>query len=110
MGTTVFLGGGRITSALTAGLRLAKDRRRIVVYDRHPEKVRALRRETVEANQNSEGSEALTDLRRKSERGQAAVTFTGRGARTFDQAPVSGPPVVPEARRAAIQSYFVRRQ
>jgi len=71
---------------------------------------RALRRETVEANENSEGSEALTDLRRKSERGQAAVTFTGRGARTFDQAPVSGPPVVPEARRAAIQSYFVRRQ
>ena len=71
---------------------------------------RALRRETVEANENSEGSEALTDLRRKSERGQATVTFTGRGARTFDQAPVSGPPVVPEARRAAIQSYFVRRQ
>jgi pyrroline-5-carboxylate reductase len=44
MKATVFLGGGRITGALCAGLRLAGDRRRIVVYDRHPEKVRALRR------------------------------------------------------------------
>ena len=43
---TVFLGGGRITSALVAGLRLAGDRRRIVVYDRHREKLRALRRES----------------------------------------------------------------
>lgn len=46
MKTTVFLGGGRITGALAAGLRLAGDRREIVVYDRHPEKVRALRRES----------------------------------------------------------------
>jgi pyrroline-5-carboxylate reductase len=43
--TTVFLGGGRITSALAAGLRLAGDQRAIVVYDRHPAKLRELRRE-----------------------------------------------------------------
>ena len=43
---TVFLGGGRITGALAAGLRLAGDERPIVVYDRHPEKLRALRRES----------------------------------------------------------------
>jgi pyrroline-5-carboxylate reductase len=41
----VFLGGGRITSALVAGLRLAGDEREMVVYDRNPEKMRALRRE-----------------------------------------------------------------
>jgi len=46
MKATVFLGGGRITSALCAGLRLAGDRRDIVVYDRHPEKMRALRKES----------------------------------------------------------------
>lgn len=46
MKATVFLGGGRITGALCAGLRLGGDRRRIVVYDRHPEKVRAMRRES----------------------------------------------------------------
>lgn len=41
-----FLGGGRITGALCAGLRLAGYGGEIVVYDRHPEKVRALRRES----------------------------------------------------------------
>jgi len=46
MKATVFLGGGRITGALCAGLRLAGDKRKIVVYDRHPEKLRALRRES----------------------------------------------------------------
>jgi pyrroline-5-carboxylate reductase len=46
LNTSVFLGGGRITGALAAGLRLAGNRRKIVVYDRHPEKLRALRRES----------------------------------------------------------------
>jgi pyrroline-5-carboxylate reductase len=46
MKATVFLGGGRITGALCAGLRLAGDNRKIVVYDRHPEKLEALRRES----------------------------------------------------------------
>jgi pyrroline-5-carboxylate reductase len=41
-----FLGGGRITGALAAGLRLSGDERAIVVYDRHPEKLRALQRES----------------------------------------------------------------
>lgn len=42
---TVFLGGGHITSALIAGLRRSGYNRRIVVHDRNPEKLRALRRE-----------------------------------------------------------------
>jgi pyrroline-5-carboxylate reductase len=46
MKATLFLGAGRITSALVAGLRLAGDRRRIMVYDRHPEKLRAFGRES----------------------------------------------------------------
>jgi len=46
MKATVFLGGGRITGALAAGLRLAGDLRTIVVYDRHAEKLRALRQES----------------------------------------------------------------
>lgn len=45
MKATVFLGGGRITSALVAGLRLAHYRRPILVHDRHPEKLRKLKRE-----------------------------------------------------------------
>ena len=46
MKATVFLGGGHITGALAAGLRLAGYDEEIVVYDRHPEKLRALRRES----------------------------------------------------------------
>src|SRR5882762_9314571 len=45
MKATVFLGRGRITSALVAGLRLTGYEREIVVYDRNPSKLRALRRE-----------------------------------------------------------------
>lgn len=44
MKTIAFLGGGRITSALVAGLHLSGYAGEIVVYDRNPEKLRALRR------------------------------------------------------------------
>ncbi|HVO82381.1 MAG TPA: NAD(P)-binding domain-containing protein [Terriglobales bacterium] len=45
MTATVFLGGGRITSALVAGLRLAGYARPIVVHDRHPRKLQQLKRQ-----------------------------------------------------------------
>jgi pyrroline-5-carboxylate reductase len=41
--TVVFLGGGRITGALLAGLRLANYDQPIVVHDRHPQKLRQLK-------------------------------------------------------------------
>jgi pyrroline-5-carboxylate reductase len=41
----VFLGGGRITSALLAGLRLANYKQPVVVHDRNAHKLRRLRRE-----------------------------------------------------------------
>jgi pyrroline-5-carboxylate reductase len=50
---TVFLGGGRIASALVAGLRLAKYDKPIIVHDRNPGKLRQLKKEygvTVEPN------------------------------------------------------------
>jgi pyrroline-5-carboxylate reductase len=43
--STVFLGGGRITGALLAGLRLAEYDRPIVVHDRHAEKLQKLKRQ-----------------------------------------------------------------
>jgi pyrroline-5-carboxylate reductase len=42
MSTVVFLGGGRITSAMVAGLRLSKAKYRVVVHDRNPGKMRRL--------------------------------------------------------------------
>ncbi len=44
MKAAVFLGGGRITSALVTGLRLAGYRQPIVVHDRHLKKLQAIRR------------------------------------------------------------------
>jgi len=40
----VFLGGGRITSAILAGLRLTGTRHCLIVHDRNAEKLRALKR------------------------------------------------------------------
>ena len=44
MKATVFLGGGRITGALVGGLRLANYAGPLLVYDRHPEKLRQLKK------------------------------------------------------------------
>jgi pyrroline-5-carboxylate reductase len=44
MSTIVFLGGGRITSAMLAGLRLGKTKYHLVVHDRNPGKLRDLRK------------------------------------------------------------------
>jgi len=45
MKATVFIGGGRITSALLAGLRLARYGHPIVVHDRHSKKLQKLKRQ-----------------------------------------------------------------
>src|SRR5437660_2107363 len=42
MSTIVFLGGGRITSAMLAGLRLSRTNDRLLVHDRNPAKLRRL--------------------------------------------------------------------
>jgi pyrroline-5-carboxylate reductase len=56
MSKVVFLGGGRITSAMLAGLRLAKTRHRLIVHDRNPGKLRNLKKRyavAVEPNLNN---------------------------------------------------------
>lgn len=55
MSATVFLGGGRITAALVAGLHGAGHRGRIVVFDRNSQKLRQLKRQF--------GVETTDDLR-----------------------------------------------
>lgn len=60
---TVFLGGGRITSALIAGLRLAGYNGCIIVHDRNPEKLRALRRESgIEIAHDLKSAVARADM------------------------------------------------
>ncbi|HVH78284.1 MAG TPA: NAD(P)-binding domain-containing protein [Stellaceae bacterium] len=59
----VFLGGGRITGALAAGLRLDGYAGEIMVYDRHPEKLRALRREArVQAARDLKSAVARAEM------------------------------------------------
>jgi pyrroline-5-carboxylate reductase len=62
---TVFLGGGRITSALCSGLRLGRYESDLVVYDRNPSKLRALRRES--------GVEIARDLKSAIERAHVLI-------------------------------------
>jgi len=45
MSAAVFIGGGRITAALAAGLRRSKFQGHIAVFDRHPEKLRRLEKQ-----------------------------------------------------------------
>ncbi len=62
---TVFLGGGRITSALCAGLLLGGCESDLVVYDRNLSKLRALRRES--------GVEIARDLKSAMERAHMLI-------------------------------------
>ena len=79
MKATVFLGGGRITSALLAGLRLANYDRPILVYDRHHHKLQRLRKLFhVVTEQN---------LHRAVERAQLLIVAVqpGSGGRLLDE-------------------------
>lgn len=61
MSTVVFLGGGRITSAILAGLRLARTEHHLVLLDRNPAKMRKLKRQyavAVEPDLNQAVSQA----------------------------------------------------
>lgn len=44
MSRVVFLGGGRITSAMLAGMRLGRTKHTLVVHDRNPAKLRDLKK------------------------------------------------------------------
>ena len=70
----------------------------------------ALRRETIEANTDNGGQNVQTEARRKTEHGQATVTYAHSAAGTFDRGRAVAPPPVPESRRAAVQTYFIRPQ
>jgi hypothetical protein len=73
-------------------------------------KAEALRRELVEANADIAGANVTKeDLRRKTEQGKSALAFThAAAATTVDKSRAVPPPPVPDARRALVQSYFIR--
>jgi hypothetical protein len=70
----------------------------------------ALRKETIEATTDNPGENIETELRRNTERGDATVAYTKVAPRAFERGRSSAPPAVPEGRRAAVHSYFIRKQ
>jgi hypothetical protein len=75
---------------------------------RMPDLAAALRHETVEAHAESAGEKIDTDIRRKTERATATVQYSSTPSATFDRSRATAPPAVPESRRAAVQTYFIR--
>jgi hypothetical protein len=69
-----------------------------------------IKRELIEAASDQLGDNVTTEIHKKTEQGRATASFTHAGAATFDRGHASAPPPVPDARRAQVQNYFIRKQ
>ncbi|HEY2431372.1 MAG TPA: hypothetical protein VGI12_01775 [Vicinamibacterales bacterium] len=70
----------------------------------------ALKKETIEASADLQGDNIPTEERRKTEHADATVAFTHADAPPAERGSSTAPPPVPESRRAAVKSYFIRKQ
>jgi hypothetical protein len=75
-----------------------------------PDLAAALKRETVEAKNDNPGENIQTEIKRKTEHGDAAVAYTHVQPGAAERGRSTAPPAVPENRRAAVRSYFTRKQ
>lgn len=69
----------------------------------------ALKHEVLEASQDTPDTDKDSEIRRRTEHGNATVQFTRGEAAQFDRTRAAAPPPIPEARRQGVQTYFVRR-
>ena len=70
----------------------------------------ALRRETIDASVDQKGENVLTQERRKTEHADATTAYSHSAAQAAERGSSTAPPPVPESRRAAVKSYFIRKQ
>lgn len=70
----------------------------------------ALRRETIEASVDNQGDNVLTQERRKTEHADATTAYSRSAPQAAERGGSTAPPPVPESRRAAVKSYFIRKQ
>jgi hypothetical protein len=70
----------------------------------------ALRKETVEASTDNAGENVPITERRKTEQSNAATAYSHAAAAPAERGSSTAPPPVPESRRAAVKSYFIRKQ
>ena len=73
-----------------------------------PDLAAALRKETLEAHADAAGENIPTDIRRKTERATSTLAYASTTPATFDRSRATAPPAVPESRRAAVKTYFIR--
>jgi pyrroline-5-carboxylate reductase len=108
---TVFLGGGRITAALLAGLHLTDYRATLIVHDRNPHKLRALKKEfgvgtepdllraadqarlLIVAVRPNDVTAALADLQALPRRANLIACSLAAGISVKDLQQMLGPPV-----------------
>ena len=71
----------------------------------------ALRKELVEAasDRSATTRAAKDDIRHKTEQSRSAMGFSKVAPTSFDRSHAEAPPIVPEARKPLLQTYFVRR-
>ena len=84
--------GGRRTRQGGAGARSRRRLRHGTSGGRMADLEAALRQETVEASMDNAGENVQTEARRKTERGQAGVTYSHSGAAAFDRGRAVAPP------------------
>jgi hypothetical protein len=70
----------------------------------------ALKKETIDASADLQGDNIPTEERRKTEHADATSAFTHAAAAPAERGSSTAPPAVPESRRAAVKSYFIRKQ
>src|SRR5512146_2007839 len=105
MSTIVFLGGGRITSALVSGLRAAKFPHTLVVHDRNRGKGAARRKNFgVEVEADWDHAVRQAALLVLAARPQAGPEILGRMRPTKTSAGVSGAAAIPTAIRRRLCS------
>ena len=70
----------------------------------------ALRKETVEAKADTPGENVVTGVKRRTEQGDATVAYTHVDPGAAERGRSTAPPAVPDSRKAAVRSYFTRKQ
>jgi hypothetical protein len=72
--------------------------------------LKALRKETIQADEDTNGENVLAEMRRKSEKGKSTLSFTRvPPLANYDPSRATAPPATPDAMRALVKQYFIRK-
>ena len=70
----------------------------------------ALRKETIQADSDSQGANVLAEIRRKSEQSQSKLAFSHVAPlAAYDKSHATAPPAPPDGLRALVRQYFIRK-